>query len=71
MLKAVIVLILLATTLATYLTGSFIAPPIGAALLFGVMLFGWLYNRGDSRANRRLSEESTRKQREERARGER
>lgn len=69
MLKAAIVIILLVTVLATYLTDSFIAPPIGAALLFAVLLAGWLYNRGDSRANRRRSEEATRRQREERARG--
>lgn len=70
MLKAAILTILLATVVATYLTQSFIAPGVGAVLLFGVMLFGWLYNRGASRANWRKSEEATRRQREARARGE-
>ncbi|WP_073973337.1 hypothetical protein [Erythrobacter donghaensis] len=71
MLRAAIILIVLATILATYFVDSFIAPPIGAALLFVVLLAGWLYNRGDSRANRQRSEEATRRQREERARDER
>lgn len=66
MLRAAIVLIVLATILATYLTDSFIAPPIGAALLFGVMFFGWLFNRGASRSNLREAEEATHREREER-----
>ena len=70
MLKAAILIILLATVVATYLTQSFIAPGVGAVLLFGVMLFGLLYNRGANRANWRKSEEATRRQREARARGE-
>lgn len=68
--RAAVLIIVLATVIATYLTRSFVAPPIGAAVLFCVMLFGWLYNRGASPANWRESEEATHRQREKRARGE-
>lgn len=67
MLRAAILVIIIATVIVTYLTGSFIAPPIGAALLFVALLYGWLVNRSASRDNWRESEEATRRQREERA----
>jgi len=69
MLRAVIIAIILATLVATFITRSFIAPGVGAALLFVVILAAWLYNRGSSRASLRRTEEATRRQREERARG--
>lgn len=69
MMKAAILIIVLATVIATYLTRSFIAPPVGAAVLFVFLLAGWLYNRGASRANWRESEEATHRQREARAHG--
>jgi len=68
MLRAVIIAIILATMIATYITRSFVAPGIGAALLFVVMLAAWLWNRGSSRASVEATEEATRRQREERAR---
>ncbi len=70
MTKAIILIIVLATVIATYITRSFVAPPIGAAVLFCFLLFGWLYNRGASRASLRETEEATRRQREARAHGE-
>lgn len=69
MMKAAIIVIVLATMIATYLTRSFIAPPVGAAVLFAFMLVGWLYNRKASRANWRKSEQATHRQREARAHG--
>lgn len=68
MLRAVIIAIILATLVATYITRSFIAPGIGAALLFAVMLVTWLWNRGSSRESVAFTEEATHRQREERAR---
>lgn len=67
MLKAVILLIILATVVATYLTESFVAPPVGAGVLFVVLLAAWLFNRGASRGNLRRAEEATHRQREARA----
>lgn len=69
MLRAAILLIILATVIATYLTQSFVAPPIGAGVLFGVLLAAWLFNRRGSDASVRQAEEATHRQREERARG--
>ena len=75
MLKAAVLVIVLASVIATYLTQSFVAPGIGAVLLFGLLLFEWLRNRTNrtNRTNRdtlRQAEEATHRQREARARGE-
>ncbi len=68
MLKAAIILIIGATLAGTFLTQSFLAPSIGAGVLFIVMLASWLYQRNASRANLRKAERATHRQREERAR---
>lgn len=64
MLKIAIIVIIGATLVATLLTQSFLAPPIGAAVLFAVMLAGWLNQRNASRANLRKAEEAAHRQRE-------
>jgi len=67
MLKAVIIVAGLAVIVATYLTDARLAPPVGAALLFIALMYGWLANRSAGRANLRKAEEATRRQREKRA----
>lgn len=69
MLKAVILIGVLAIVVATFLTQSFLAPPIGAAALFVVLFVFWLFNRGGGRGTLREAEEATHRQREEGARG--
>lgn len=68
MLKVAIILVIVATLIATLVTQSFVAPPIGAGVLFAVLLAGWLYQRNASRANLRKAEDATHRQREDRAR---
>ena len=65
---AVIIIVALLILLATYFTDSRLAPPVGAALLFAAMFYGWRRNRAAGRANFRRAEEATHRQREERAR---
>jgi hypothetical protein len=69
--KAAIFLAALAILVAVYLTDSRLAPPVGAALLLIALLYGWLANRTASRANLRRAEDTTHRQREERAHEER
>ncbi|MFO6446239.1 hypothetical protein ACLBKU_03755 [Erythrobacter sp. NE805] len=68
MLRPVIIAIILASLIATYVTRSFVAPGIGAALLFAVLLLGWLFNRSARGASVREAEAATHRQRAERAR---
>lgn len=67
MLKAAIIIAGLAILVATYLTDARLAPPVGAALLFFALMYGWLANRSAGRSNLRKAEDATRRQREERA----
>ncbi len=67
MLKAAVVIAGFVILIATYLTDSRLAPPVGAGLLFLALMYGWLSNRHAGRANLRQAEEATRRQREERA----
>jgi uncharacterized membrane protein YfcA len=68
MIKAAVIIAALLVLLATYLTDARLAPPVGAALLFAAMFYGWRKNRAAGRANFRQAEEATHRQREERAR---
>jgi hypothetical protein len=68
MTKAAIIIAGLVILIVTYLTDSRLAPPVGAALLFIGLMYGWLANRKAGRANLRKAEQATHEQREERAR---
>ncbi|MBI1402377.1 MAG: hypothetical protein GC147_04095 [Porphyrobacter sp.] len=67
MTKAALVLAALAILVAAWLADARLAPPLGAAMLLGGLIYGWLANRRAGRANLREAEEATRRQREERA----
>lgn len=67
MLKAAIIIAGLVILIAAFLTDSRLAPPVGAALLFFALMYGWFANRQGGPDNIRKAEEATHRQREKRA----
>lgn len=67
MIKAAIIIAGFAILVAAFLTDARLAPPVGAALLFFALMYGWLANRQGGPDNIRDAEEATHRQREKRA----